>query len=72
MDTNRETTNSQKSPFYPNSEFGHRISEEAHQLKDQTVDAYQSSLAMVRKNPVSIMFTALGVGLILGFLFRGK
>jgi hypothetical protein len=72
MDSSRETTNTQKSPFYSNSEFGRQVSEEAHHLKDQTVDAYQSSLALVRRNPVSIMFSALGVGLILGFLFRGK
>ena len=72
MDTNRESTKNHSVPNYANSEFAEQLSERAHHLKDQTVDAYDSSLAMVRKNPISVMFAALGVGLVLGFIFKGR
>lgn len=49
-----------------------KIVEKAEWLKDETVEAYDSSIQVIRKNPVTSVAVATGVGIIIGMFFKNR
>ena len=58
-------------PHMTSAEHG-SIGESIHHMKDQTVQAYNSSIEIVRRNPVKSLATALGLGVIVGLVARRR
>jgi ElaB/YqjD/DUF883 family membrane-anchored ribosome-binding protein len=48
------------------------LEETYNQIKTKTVDAYDSSIQMVRQNPVKSLAVALGIGVAAGYLLRHR
>lgn len=48
------------------------IEETYNKIKAKTVDVYDSSIEVVRENPVKSLAVALGVGLAAGYLLRRR
>ena len=48
------------------------MSETFNQIKTKTVEAYDSSIQVVRQNPVKSLAVALGLGVAAGYLLRRR
>ena len=48
------------------------MAETFKQIKSKTVEAYDSSIQVVRENPVKSLAVALGVGLATGYLLKRR
>jgi ElaB/YqjD/DUF883 family membrane-anchored ribosome-binding protein len=48
------------------------IEETYDKLKTKTVDAYNSSIQVVRHNPVKSLATALGLGMVAGYFLKRR
>jgi ElaB/YqjD/DUF883 family membrane-anchored ribosome-binding protein len=48
------------------------LEETYNQIKTKTIDAYDSSIQVVRQNPVKSLAVALGIGVAAGYLLRHR
>lgn len=48
------------------------IEETYNKIKTKTVDTYDSSMQMVRRNPVKSLAIAIGVGALTGYLLKRR
>lgn len=51
------------------SPIAERVQDRLSQIKSRSVDAYDNSVAAVRRNPAAWLGAALGAGIIAGLLF---
>lgn len=49
-----------------------QISNKAEEIKEETIYAYDSSLELIRKNPITSLAIATGVGVVLGMIFKSR
>ena len=48
------------------------IVERAQELKADTIETYNSSIHAIRKNPITSIVIAAGVGIIIGMIFKKR
>jgi ElaB/YqjD/DUF883 family membrane-anchored ribosome-binding protein len=48
------------------------IANKVEWLKEETMDTYDSSIQLIRKNPVTSIAVATGVGIVIGMFFKKR